>query len=137
MGGGGVAGGESLPEIQILKLHPDLLNQNLQGEDLGIPVCNKHPGWFLPTSKFGKHWNLMFHPTWQFQQIHEPLGPGGSQSTQAARDKEVLSHTEATSVRESTLQDETNGGFAIKELQKELWIKQTTKCLNQTAPSHE
>lgn len=35
--------GEIFTEIQMLRFHPDLLNQNLQGEDLGIPVFNKHP----------------------------------------------------------------------------------------------
>lgn len=43
----GVRGGdmaeEILIEIQIPKVHPDLLNQNLQGEDLGNPAFNKHP----------------------------------------------------------------------------------------------
>lgn len=54
VGGGGMAG-EILIEIQIPRLHPDLLNQNLQGEDVGNPIFNKHPRRFLSISKFGKH----------------------------------------------------------------------------------
>lgn len=42
MGGGGVER-EILTEIQILRLLPDLLNQNLQGGKLGIPVFEQAP----------------------------------------------------------------------------------------------
>lgn len=40
---GGDMAEEILIEIQIPRVHPDLLNQNLQGEDLGNPAFNKHP----------------------------------------------------------------------------------------------
>lgn len=41
--GGGGRGEGILIEIWIPRLHPDLVNQNLQGEEPGIPAFNKHP----------------------------------------------------------------------------------------------
>lgn len=95
------------------------LNQNLQGGKLGVPVFNKLPTWFLATNSLG---NIKIQPGSLSKYMSlEPWRQ--SVHPEAARDKKVLSHTEATSVRKPTPQAEAKGAFTIMEWRKELWIK--------------